>query len=120
MEASHTDSQTDDPGRLSECDRRTTVEGVPVEAALYDFAWALTYRGRTWFTDTLTFDELSDLEFILRTSCRDITPATAAHVPAILFAFLKRSIEPVDAKAMIADLKVSDINVDFIAKRIKG
>jgi len=68
----------------------------------------------------LTFDELEDLEEILRVSWRDVTPATAAHVPAILFVFLKRSIDPADAKAMIVGLKVSDVNVDFIAKRIEG
>lgn len=91
------------------------------EESLFNFTWRITVGDRSWLTDSLDFDELNDLEAILGVGWRDISPAVAGHVPALVFTFLKRTMDPNEAKAMVAGLKGKDVRVDFMVEPlVKG
>lgn len=88
------------------------------EETLFNFTWRISFGGESWETDSLTFDELDDLEGILGVGWRDVTPAVAAHIPALVFVFLKRTMDMDAAKDRVVGLKSGDVRVDFMVEPI--
>lgn len=78
-----------------------------------EYSWVFQFRGLTWTTDDLTFDELETVEGLTGVGWKEVSPMVAGHVPAILFVFLTRTLSDEEAKAMVTGLRVKDIRVSI-------